>query len=268
MEEPSSKSSSSSTNWNMDELPYFTEKYPGKFCCLCNLSEKSALGQGDMLRIPVNAQTLKSLISALDATKTADASDVASAEESPSRKKAVVKPKVTINNELINELDVVGSEEIPTLEETITATDGCFLYIHTKCAMWCLQLKRVEEEATTNFEELVVKSLQRKCSYCLRYGASINCRMSCPKNFHLPCAAAAGCFLIIESFQAFCVEHVSQVPFIGNRLLPKLSWLKINTNRLCAFFCSCRHKYRVQAMFWIRRHFQTSYVLNVWCPLP
>ncbi|XP_058977242.1 histone-lysine N-methyltransferase 2C isoform X2 [Musca domestica] len=215
MEEPSSKSSSSSTNWNMDELPYFTEKYPGKFCCLCNLSEKSALGQGDMLRIPVNAQTLKSLISALDATKTADASDVASAEESPSRKKAVVKPKVTINNELINELDVVGSEEIPTLEETITATDGCFLYIHTKCAMWCLQLKRVEEEATTNFEEMVVKSLQRKCSYCLRYGASINCRMSCPKNFHLPCAAAAGCFLIIESFQAFCVEHVSQVPFIA-----------------------------------------------------
>ncbi|XP_061398220.1 histone-lysine N-methyltransferase 2C [Musca vetustissima] len=200
----------------MDELPYFAEKYPGKCCCLCNLGEKSALGQGDMLRIPVNAEIFKPYMKTAEAIKSSDTGGgVTSTEESPSRKKSIAKPKVTINNEIINELDVVGHEEMPSLEEALTAADGCYLYIHSMCAMWCLQIKRIEEDATPNFEDMVVKSLQRKCSYCLRYGASINCRMSCQKNYHLPCAAAAGCFLIIESFQAFCVEHVSQVPYIA-----------------------------------------------------
>lgn len=34
-----------------DDMPYFPEKYPGKQCILCNLGERSQLGQGEMLRI-------------------------------------------------------------------------------------------------------------------------------------------------------------------------------------------------------------------------
>lgn len=34
-----------------EEPIYFLEKYPGKLCALCNLGERSQLGQGEMLRI-------------------------------------------------------------------------------------------------------------------------------------------------------------------------------------------------------------------------
>jgi hypothetical protein len=37
-----------------EELPYFPEKYPGKLCILCNLGERSQLGQGEMLRLEVS----------------------------------------------------------------------------------------------------------------------------------------------------------------------------------------------------------------------
>lgn len=33
-----------------EEPIYFTEKYPGKLCALCNLPERSQLGQGEMKR--------------------------------------------------------------------------------------------------------------------------------------------------------------------------------------------------------------------------
>lgn len=36
-----------------DEPPYFLEKWPGKLCSLCNLGERSQLGQGEMLRLEV-----------------------------------------------------------------------------------------------------------------------------------------------------------------------------------------------------------------------
>lgn len=35
----------------VEELPYFPETYPGKLCCLCNLGERSQLGQGEMIRV-------------------------------------------------------------------------------------------------------------------------------------------------------------------------------------------------------------------------
>lgn len=36
-----------------EESPYFPEKYSGKMCALCNLGERSQLGQGEILRIEV-----------------------------------------------------------------------------------------------------------------------------------------------------------------------------------------------------------------------
>lgn len=41
-----------------DELPYPPEKYPGKLCALCNLGERSQLGQGNMLKILVNEESM------------------------------------------------------------------------------------------------------------------------------------------------------------------------------------------------------------------
>ena len=36
-----------------EELLY-TENYPGKLCALCNLSERSTLGQGDIVRLRIS----------------------------------------------------------------------------------------------------------------------------------------------------------------------------------------------------------------------
>ncbi len=48
-------SSSSFDPYADQEELLFTEQYPGKLCALCNLSERSALGQGDMVKYKVPA---------------------------------------------------------------------------------------------------------------------------------------------------------------------------------------------------------------------
>lgn len=221
-----------------EELPYFAEKYPGKVCCLCNLCERSSLGQGDMLKITVNGETLKSAFASTNEVLKIS-TDENNSNENSLRKKTLppTRTKVTVNNECVNELDNVGHDDVPSMDSIFY--EGCFVYIHSMCAMWALQMKRIEEDYVPNFEEMVAKSVDRKCSYCLRYGASVNCRMSCQKNYHLPCAAAAGCFMIIETFQAFCVEHISQVPNIGGF---KHIYVHINTMSLiCLYFLCSRY---------------------------
>lgn len=42
-----------------DEPPYFPEKY-GKLCAFCNLGERSQLGQGEMLRLELTEDEIKS----------------------------------------------------------------------------------------------------------------------------------------------------------------------------------------------------------------
>ena len=42
-----------------DEMPYPPEKFPGKVCALCNLGERSQLGQGNMLKILVNDESME-----------------------------------------------------------------------------------------------------------------------------------------------------------------------------------------------------------------
>jgi histone-lysine N-methyltransferase MLL3 len=44
-----------------EEPPYFLEKWPGKCCILCNLAERSQMGQGEMLRIQAKAEFDNSL---------------------------------------------------------------------------------------------------------------------------------------------------------------------------------------------------------------
>lgn len=41
-----------------DDLPYPAEKYAGKLCALCNLGERSQLGQGAMLKISMNEESM------------------------------------------------------------------------------------------------------------------------------------------------------------------------------------------------------------------
>ena len=41
-----------------EELLY-NENYPGKLCALCNLSERSTLGQGDIIKLKISIELTK-----------------------------------------------------------------------------------------------------------------------------------------------------------------------------------------------------------------
>ncbi|KAH8398593.1 hypothetical protein KR222_008590 [Zaprionus bogoriensis] len=184
-----------------DELPYFTEKFPGTVCCLCNLGEKSALGQGELcqLKVPTELKTKKPL--------------------NPSNNdfNAVQKLKHGIKNKTANysesayELDKIGYSDI--LSASLFIADE-FVYVHRMCIMWSLRKKHVTDSEIVPFLNHLSEFLQQKCSFCEQYGASITCKMNCRQIHHWPCAAAAGCLLILESFTVFCTEHLSQVPLI------------------------------------------------------
>lgn len=76
----------SSLNIFSDELPYPPEKYLGKLCVLCNLGERSQLGQGIVLKILVNDEPMdvtrerppaESIASATEANSSFEDSDSA-----------------------------------------------------------------------------------------------------------------------------------------------------------------------------------------------
>lgn len=64
-----------------EESPYFPEKYPGKMCALCNLGERSQLGQGEMLRIEVKDDAQVAVAAAMQSQE--EKSPIVSPSESP-----------------------------------------------------------------------------------------------------------------------------------------------------------------------------------------
>ena len=57
----SMEDSETSSLASLDEQ-FYTEAYPNKLCAFCNLSEKSFLGQGDMVKYTINEATLKEFV--------------------------------------------------------------------------------------------------------------------------------------------------------------------------------------------------------------
>ncbi|NWX50811.1 KMT2D methyltransferase, partial [Steatornis caripensis] len=51
----------------------------------------------------------------------------------------------------------------------------------------------------------------QKCERCRRMGATIPCRApGCPRLYHLPCAAASGCFQSMRTLRLLCPEHLAE----------------------------------------------------------
>ncbi|KAL7737445.1 hypothetical protein ACLKA6_007587 [Drosophila palustris] len=188
-----------------DELPYLPEKYPGKVCCLCNLGERSALGQGIMfqLKVPSDFKDRNSVYQSNDTDKDLDLS----------RKLKCLKNKPIASAECSYELDKIGYADI--LSASVFLDDD-FVYVHRMCIMWSLRKMQVTDPDIFQFLSQLSEFLEQKCSFCGQYGASITCKMNCRQIHHWPCATAAGCLLILESFTVFCTEHLSQVPLICN----------------------------------------------------
>ncbi|XP_063696250.1 histone-lysine N-methyltransferase 2C-like isoform X2 [Culicoides brevitarsis] len=206
-----------------EEPCYFPEKWPGKVCILCNLGERSQLGQGEMLRMEaVEEEAGNGNLSTLTTEEKADALSqeaekaanalTAGILASNKRQKGVNKCKVpAANAEYVDELERIGHTE---LSEFSAFVDSGHYYVHRSCAIWSFGVQREANGSLTNVLAVVTQALKAKCSYCSRYGASLVCKMSCSKNFHFPCVAAAGGFQVIQSFTSFCKEHLGQVPLV------------------------------------------------------
>ncbi|KAG8041194.1 hypothetical protein G9C98_002182, partial [Cotesia typhae] len=206
-----------------EEPPYFPEQWPRKVCAFCNLGERSQLGQGELVRMSCPEDFTPE--NAVNHVETADLMDVSSTgDKSPRglmgggavtcrRQKSLAKcrnPSLTNFTEPVEELSIVGYSDKPELTALFESTG--YYYVHTFCAMWSIQNR---ELITERISPILVQSSLRRCAYCAHYGASIPCRVqTCNRTFHLPCAAASGCFQDMKIFKLFCNQHLGQVSIL------------------------------------------------------
>lgn len=133
---------------------YFYLFRPGKVCALCNLGERSQLGQGGLLRlscpegfIPTrklpsdNADRLMSPAHE-NFTEPERERERENGEKSPRggpvtcrRQKSFNKCRnPSMTNEYVDELTIIGHVEQPDISN-VFETDGVF-YVHQSCAIW------------------------------------------------------------------------------------------------------------------------------------
>jgi len=91
------------------------------------------------------------------------------------------------NPEHTDELSIIGYSEPVELTSIV---EGGFIYIHKACYEWSppaettsplMGVNRNEENLEYGMDDgiktVVAVALQRKCSFCSRYGASISCKV-------------------------------------------------------------------------------------------
>ncbi|XP_072939829.1 uncharacterized protein [Epargyreus clarus] len=235
-----------------EEPPYMPEKWPGKVCALCNLSERSQLGQGEMRQFSCNIEgdggSTPVVTNSGGATPTSvttpstptmpvpaglaspppelvDVNSQASQTTMPlsRRQKAFNKCKTPLYNmEHTDELSIIG--HVDSIELPAVVSSRMF-YVHRCCLEFSppfqdqVAAASSIEEDKEQLEEarvrgIVTMALSRKCAFCQRHGASIPCKMSCSKYFHLPCVLASGGFIDFHTKSSFCKDHLYQVPLI------------------------------------------------------
>jgi PHD-like zinc-binding domain len=100
-------------------------------------------------------------------------------------------------SELLDELSMIGFAEEPILSSIFET--GLF-YVHEACANWCEGVSKDPERGFSGVENAILMALSKRCSYCSHLGATIGCKFEgCSGYFHLPCAAASGCFQVVDS---------------------------------------------------------------------
>lgn len=105
-------------------------------------------------------------------------------------------------SELLDELSMIGFADEPVLSSIFES--GVF-FIHEACANWCEGVTRDNEKGFIDAEKAILVALSKRCSYCSHLGATIGCKFEgCLGFFHLPCAAASGCFQVVTSLTMTC----------------------------------------------------------------
>eukprot|EP00094_Tigriopus_californicus_P002578 TCALIF_02490-PA protein Name:"Similar to Kmt2c Histone-lysine N-methyltransferase 2C (Mus musculus)" AED:0.04 eAED:0.11 QI:0/0.63/0.25/1/0.81/0.66/12/0/2215 len=238
----------------------FSEHYSGKTCSLCNLSERSALGQGEMIKWKVSSDTnVQALI--LEAKKKSnnassvvlnsqvsnsdDENDSSSlpggnlSDKSPSRTSGSLlnarrkARKFTSGDfsEPVDELENVGFTEEP--EHALIFESSGHLFVHKQCALWSTDVtkRKSEEGESENLEKVLIgvekavtAAMWQKCAHCKHFGASVKCKAS-GKFYHFPCGAASGSFMQKSTYLLVGAEYLTKVANLAD---PTLMYLYHN----------------------------------------
>ncbi|XP_055997566.1 histone-lysine N-methyltransferase 2C-like isoform X11 [Ostrea edulis] len=238
---------------------------PVRVCSLCNCGERSLLGQGDIFRFePTQSFNFRKTLAKND-KKPADFDERSLEKEGTSkpltwrRNRGPIKgmsererekshsPRRTGNEDDLNlllgdELTVLGfPEEIEAMH--VFESTG-HVWAHQRCAAWSEGVSATVDGSLKFVDKAVFNGLSQKCSYCRRYGATINCVYpQCTKKYHYPCAAAGSCFQDKKKLAILCPDHSDQAEAIaGEEAYCVLCCQadKINKQLFCT---SCGHHY-------------------------
>lgn len=127
-----------------EEPPYFSEQWPGKVCVVCNLGERSQLGQGELLRLTCPEGFTPRRVQPLGEATPEVTETIDNGDKSPRggpvavtcrRQKSFNKSRnQSASNEYVDELTIIGYTDEPDLNEVFE--NGNIFYIHQSCAMW------------------------------------------------------------------------------------------------------------------------------------
>lgn len=135
-----------------EDPPYCPENWPGKVCAVCNLSERSQLGQGVLLRMSCPEGFIPKRIEPSEVNENPQPERDAG-EKSPRggpvavtcrRQKSFNKCRnPSMTSEYIDELTIIGYTEEPDVSSVFENESTYF--IHQSCAMWSSGVVKIGE---------------------------------------------------------------------------------------------------------------------------
>jgi len=203
---------------SLDEQ-FYTEAYPNKLCAFCNLTEKSFLGQGDMVKYTISESALKEFTDKKkkeDEERPESPSDRSKSPSGVSQKRKIRKFTSGDTNEPVDELEVIGYQDEVDVSLVIE-TNGVY-YAHYNCALWSAGVSKSKSEPTKesavpvlrHVSQAVLNGITTKCAHCKHHGATVQCKAS-DRVYHWPCAVASGSFMEKASLTMVSVESYDKV---------------------------------------------------------
>ncbi|XP_052804919.1 histone-lysine N-methyltransferase 2D-like isoform X3 [Mya arenaria] len=230
-------------------------QYSTKMCSFCGCGRKSLLGQGELcLYEPTpGLNALKRPLPRLS-RKPGDSEErgpdrgpkplTSRRQRGPGKKDLFRSPKRGIDddiNEGFDELSTVGFPDDVDLTSIFEPTGHT--WAHQCCAAWSTGVVPSGEDSLTEVDSAVLTGLTQKCSYCLRFGATIRCRQPhCSKMYHYPCASGGGCFQDMKTLSLLCQEHCDEAHALGEEAVCVVC--NLAGDLASQLFCtSCGHHY-------------------------
>ncbi|ELT96955.1 hypothetical protein CAPTEDRAFT_106026 [Capitella teleta] len=116
----------------------------------------------------------------------------------------------------VDELNLVGLPDDVDVAHVFEKSGKRHVYAHHCCAAWSEGVLQADDCSLQYVDRAVLTGLSQKCTFCKRYGATIQCRYpKCSQRFHYPCASGGGCFQDIKTLSLLCPDHIDQAESIA-----------------------------------------------------